>query len=108
MPVDVQVRWDVGSRLADVCEPSPRVGGEHETRRRLEMVDMRIVIPPGQRLPEVSAHVAISRTEATELRDALDQVLASGRSGWNVGVEWAEVEAFLSLMLEMDVPVGPG
>jgi ABC-type uncharacterized transport system YnjBCD substrate-binding protein len=68
------------------------------------MVDMRIVIPPGQRLPEVSAHVSISRTEAIELRDALDRVQASGHSGWSVDVVWAEIEAFLTLMLEMDVP----
>jgi hypothetical protein len=72
------------------------------------MFDMRIVIPPGQKLPEVSAHVSISRTEAIELRDALDQVLASGRSGWNVGVEWADIDAAVTLMLEMDVPVGMG
>lgn len=65
---------------------------------------MRIVIPPGQRLPEVSADVAISRTEVIELRDALDLVLASGSSGWNVDVEWAEIVAFVTLTLEMDVP----
>jgi hypothetical protein len=65
---------------------------------------MRIVIPPGQRLPEVSAHVSISRTEAIELRDALDLVQAHGSSGWSVDVEWAEIEAFVTLMLEMDVP----
>ena len=68
------------------------------------MVDMRIVIPPGQRLPEVFAHVSISRKEAIELRDALDLVQASGSSGWSVDVEWAEIEAFVTLMLEMDVP----
>lgn len=68
------------------------------------MVDMRIVIPPGQMLPKVSAHVSISHTEAIELRDALDLVQASGSSGWSVDVEWAEIEAFVTLMLEMDVP----
>jgi hypothetical protein len=62
--------------------------GEHGTRRSAEMVDMRIVIPPGQRLPKVSAHVSISRTEAIELRDALDLVQASGNSGSSVDVEW--------------------
>ena len=66
--------------------------------------EMRIVIPPGQRLPKVSAHVSISPTEAIELRDALDLVQASGNSGWSVDVEWAEIEAFVTLMLEMDVP----
>lgn len=104
--VDVPVRWDVGSRR-DRCErtTSGRAGaGEHGTRRGVEMVDLRIVIPAGQRLPEVSAHVSISRTEAIELRDALDLVQASGSSGWSVDVEWAEIEAFVTLMLEMDLP----
>jgi hypothetical protein len=68
------------------------------------MVEMRIVIPPGQRLPNVFANVSISRTEAIELRDALDLVQASGSSGWSVDVEWAEIEAFVTLMLEMEVP----
>ena len=36
--------------------------------------------------------------------DALDLVQASGNSGWSVDVEWAEIEAFVTLMLEMDVP----
>jgi hypothetical protein len=92
---------------------SDRAGvGKHGTRRHMEMVEMRIVIPPGQRLPEVSAHVSLSRTEATELRDALDHVLATGRSDWNVGAEWAEIEAALMLELELsgeylDPAVGP-
>ena len=68
------------------------------------MVDMRIVVPPGQRLPMVSAYVSISRAEAIELRDALDLVQTSGSSGWSVDVEWAEIEAYVTLMLEMDVP----
>jgi hypothetical protein len=104
--VNVPVRWDLGSRR-DRCEPTPSVRagvGEHGTRRGVEMVDMRIVIPPGQRLPKVCARVTISRTEAIELRDALDLVQASGSSGWSVDVEWAEIEAFVTLMLEMDVP----
>ncbi|HEY3557758.1 MAG TPA: hypothetical protein VGL05_09850 [Kribbella sp.] len=65
---------------------------------------MRIVVPPGQRLPEVSAHVSISRAEVIELRDALDEVLASGRSGWDVAVEWADIDAFLTVVLEEDLP----
>jgi hypothetical protein len=68
------------------------------------MVEMRIVIPPGQRLPKVYAHVSISRPEAIELRDALDLVQAGGSSGWSVDVEWAEIEAFVTVTLEMDVP----
>ena len=63
------------------------------------MVDMRIVIPPGQSLPMVSAYVSMSRTEAIELPDALDLVHASGSSGWSVDVEWAEIKALVSLML---------
>lgn len=92
--------------MTDVSEPlaSAQGVGEHGIRRGVEMVDMRIVIPPGQRLPKVCAHVSISRTEAIEMRDALDLVQASGSSGWSVDVEWAEIEAFVTLMLEMDVP----
>ena len=71
------------------------------------MVDMRIVIPPGQRLPKVSAHVFISRMEAIELRDALDLVQASGSSDWSVDVEWAEIEAFVTLMFDLDSALGP-
>jgi hypothetical protein len=48
------------------------------------MVEMRIVISPGQRLLKVYAHVSISRPEAIELRDALDLVQAGGSSGWSV------------------------
>jgi hypothetical protein len=105
IPVDVPVRWNLSTRR-DRCERTPtgRAGvGEHGTRQRVEMVEMRIVIPPGQRLPEVSAHVSISRSEAIELRDALDLVQASGSSDWNVDVEWSEIEAIVTLILEMDV-----
>jgi hypothetical protein len=65
---------------------------------------MRIVIPPGQRLPEVSAHVSIARSEAIELRDALDRVQAAGTSGWSVNVQYSEIEALVTLMLDLDVP----
>jgi hypothetical protein len=65
---------------------------------------MRIVIPPGQRLPEVSAHVSISRAEAIELRDALDRAQAAGSSAWSVDVEYADIEAFVTLMLNLDAP----
>ncbi len=65
---------------------------------------MRIVIPPGQSLPKVSAHVSISSTEAIELRDALDLVQTRGSSGWSVNVVWTEIEAHVTLRLEMDGP----
>ena len=67
---------------------------------------MRIVIPPGQSLPKVSAHVSMARAEAIELRDALDLVQARGSSGWSVNVEWSGIEGrvTLTLMLEMDTP----
>jgi hypothetical protein len=65
---------------------------------------MRVVVPPGQRLPRVSASVSISRAEASELRDALDMVLGEGRSNWSVSVSWAEVKANVTLTLEMDLP----
>ena len=63
---------------------------------------MRIVIPPGQSLSRVSASVSVSRTEASELRDALDLALAPGSSGWDVCVMWDEYETDVTLMLEMD------
>lgn len=68
------------------------------------VVQMRVVVPPGQRLPRVSASVSISRAEASELRDALELVLEEGRSNWSVSVSWAEVKANVSLTLEMDFP----
>jgi hypothetical protein len=68
------------------------------------MVDMRIVVPPGQKLPNVLAHVSIARAEAVELRDALDLVQANGNSHWTVDVEWAGTEGHLTFMLETAVP----
>jgi hypothetical protein len=65
---------------------------------------MRILVAPGQRLPRVSAAVSISRAEAIELRDALDLVQAKGRSVWTVDVEWTEIEASVTLMLELEGP----
>ena len=88
LSVEVPVRLDKSTGVTDVSEPqAAEQGGEHGIRRGVEMVEMRIVIPPGQRLPKVSAHVSISRTEANELRDALELVQASGSSGWSVDVE---------------------
>lgn len=63
---------------------------------------MRIVIPPGQRLPEVSAQVTISHAEAIELRDALDRVQAAGTSDWSVNVEVADLDALVTLVLDLD------
>ena len=37
-----------------------------------------------------------------ELRDALDLVQASGSSEWSVDVDWTEIEAFVTLMLDLD------
>lgn len=65
---------------------------------------MRIVVPPGQELPEALAHVFVSRAEAVELRDALDLVQAQGSSDWSVNVDWSGMEGHLTLMLEMAVP----
>jgi hypothetical protein len=65
---------------------------------------MRVVVPPGQRLPRVSASISISRVEASELRDALDLVLKAGRSRWSASVLWAEIEADVTLMLETGFP----
>lgn len=65
---------------------------------------MRIVVPPGQKLPKVFAHVSIARAEAIELRDALDLVQGKGISDWSVDVEWSGIEGHLTLMLEMVAP----
>ncbi len=65
---------------------------------------MRIVVPPGQKLPEVLTHVSITRAEAVELRDALDLVQAQGSSDWSVHVDWSGIEGHLTLMLELAVP----
>jgi len=63
---------------------------------------MRVVLPPGQRLPHVSATVSITRAEATELRDALNLVLDAGRSQWAVYASYAEIEAEVNVTLQMD------
>ena len=68
------------------------------------MVNMRIVIPPGQSRVKASASVLITRSEASELRDALDLVLATGRSGWNVSVTWGENMTEITLALELGGP----
>ena len=59
---------------------------------------MRIVVPPGQVLPNVTAHVSIARAEAVELRDALNLAQATGSSNWS------GVEGHLTLMLETAAP----
>lgn len=62
---------------------------------------MRIVIPPDQSLTKASVSVAMSRNEAVELRDALDAVLATGRSSWRVGASWAEQETDVAVRLTL-------
>ena len=98
-------RW-VGAVEGWERYPSGTAGasGERVTRWGVEMVEMRIVIPPGQGLPSFSAHVSIGRAEAIELRNALDLVQATGSSGWSVNVEYAELEAHVTLMLDLDIP----
>lgn len=63
---------------------------------------MHITVPPGQKLPEVTGAIIISRSEATELRDALDLVIAEGSSEWNVKVHYVDVEASVTLAMELD------
>ena len=65
---------------------------------------MRIMVPPGQKLPKVLAQVSIARAEAVALRDALDLMQAQGRSDWGVDVDWSGIEGHLTLRLEMAVP----
>jgi hypothetical protein len=68
---------------------------------------MRIVIPPGQTLARASVSVSLSRAEATELRDALDSVLATGRSSWQVGASWAEQQTDVTVRLTLQLPDRP-
>lgn len=63
---------------------------------------MRITVPPGQRLPNVSGTITISRSEAAELRDALDLVIAKGSSAWSVTMCYVDVEASVRLTIELD------
>lgn len=65
---------------------------------------MRVVVPPGQRLPKVSATTSISRTEAVELRNALELVVARGNSAWELNITYAELDASVTLTLELDAP----
>ena len=66
---------------------------------------MQIVVPPGQGLS--SAFVSLSRTEASNLRDALDRMLNIGSSGWHAYISWGGQETDVSLMLEMENPADP-
>ena len=65
---------------------------------------MRIVIPPGQTLAKASVSVSLSRAEATELRDALDRVLATGRSSWQVAASWADQQTDVTVRLTLRLP----
>ena len=66
---------------------------------------MQIVVPPGLGLS--SAYVTLSRGEASNLRDALDLMLATGSSGWHAYISWGGQETDVSLMLEMENPADP-
>ena len=66
---------------------------------------MQIVVPPGQGLS--SAFVSLSRTEASNLRDALDRMLNIGSSGWHAYISWGDYETDVSLILEMENPADP-
>ena len=73
-----------------------------------EVVHMRVVIPPGQRISAVSSYVSLSRTEACELRDALDLVMAAGTSPCHVRVSWGDYETDVTLTLDLtDEPPKP-
>lgn len=63
---------------------------------------MRITVPPKQRLPKVSGCITISRSEATQLRDALDLVITTGSSTWNANVRYIDIEASVTLTMELD------
>ncbi|NUR07728.1 MAG: hypothetical protein HOQ45_12060 [Nocardioidaceae bacterium] len=66
---------------------------------------MHIVIPPGQTLSDVSVEITILRTEAAELRDALDRVLATNDSSWQVTTTWAEQETDVRMRLILQPPL---
>jgi hypothetical protein len=65
---------------------------------------VRIVIPPGQTRPKAEASVALSRREATQLRDALDAVLTLGVSTCRVDASWGENHTDVTLSLTLLAP----
>jgi hypothetical protein len=69
------------------------------------VIEVQIVVPPGQGLS--SAFVALSRTEAGDLRDALDLMLTTGSSGWHAYLSVGGYETDVSLILEMEDQPGP-
>ena len=62
---------------------------------------MQIVVPPGQTLASLFSYVALSRTEARELRDALDLVVATGGAPCHISVLWEGLESDVTLTLEL-------
>ena len=69
------------------------------------MIEVQIVVPPGHGLS--SAFVSLSRTEASNLRDALDLMLTTGSSGWHAYISWGGYETDVSLILETETPTDP-
>ena len=65
---------------------------------------MHIGVPPGQRLPRVSATMSMSRAEAMDLQNALELAVAKGSSAWNMNISYADIEASVTLTLELDAP----
>ena len=62
---------------------------------------MRVVIPPGQSMLAISSYVALTPTEAEELRDALDLVLMTGIAPCDISILWDGFETDVSLTLEL-------
>ena len=61
---------------------------------------MQIVIPPGLSL--TTAYMSLSPGEASGLRDALDLMLTTGSSGWQVYISVGDYETDMSLIREAD------
>jgi hypothetical protein len=60
---------------------------------------MRIEGTPGQTLP--SAYLWLTRAEAVELRDALDQMLADGDSTWHAHIASADYQTEVTVTLDL-------
>jgi hypothetical protein len=69
------------------------------------VIEVQIVVPPEKGLSV--AYVALSRAEATSLRDALDLMLTMGSSDWHAYISWGGYETDVSLILETERPTDP-